>query len=249
MTLLKNKANTNKHNIQVADFTIEVVRKDIKNLHLAVYPPNGRIRIAAPLRIDDEAVRLFAISKLTWIKRHQANFDSQERQTQRECISGESHYFNGVRYLLNVIYQQEKPRVDIRQKKYIDLYVREGSTKEQRQKVINEWYRKHLKELIPGLVEKWEKTIGVKTNDWGIKLMRTKWGTCNIEAKRIWLNLELAKKPVHCLEYIIVHELVHLLERNHNENFVAYMDKFIPNWRFCKDELNRYPLGCMERSY
>jgi predicted metal-dependent hydrolase len=237
------------HQIKVSNFEIDVVRKDIKNLHLAVYPPNGRIRIAAPLNINDEAVRLFAISKLSWIKKHQANFDAQERQTKRECISGESHYYNGKRYLLNVIYHKGVPKVELRRNTYLDLYVREGSSKEQRGKVLKEWYRARLKERIPALIDKWQKTIGVEISDWGVKLMKTKWGTCNIEAKRIWLNLELAKKPIHCLEYIIVHEMLHLLERHHNETFVAYMDKFVPNWKFFKDELNKYPLSHIERSY
>ena len=237
------------HQITVGEFVIDVVRKDIKNLHLAVYPPNGRIRIATPLKIDDESVRLFAISKLTWIKKHQANFGSQERQSAREYVSGESHYFNGKRYLLNVIYHDSAPRVDIRNKTYIDLYVREGYGLEQRRKVMVEWYRSELKKHIPDLISKWEKIIKVQVDDWAVKQMKTKWGTCNISAKRIWLNLELSKKPLHCLEFIVVHEMVHLLERLHNDKFIGYMDKFMPNWRFNKDELNRYPICEVRRSY
>ena len=237
------------HQITVGEFVIDVVRKDIKNLHLAVYPPNGRIRIATPLSINDEAVRLFAISKLPWIKKHQASFDSQDRQSAREYVSGESHYFNGNRYLLNVVYHNSAPRVDIRNKTYIDLYVRDGYSLAQRRKVMVEWYRSELKKHIPDLISKWEKIIKVQLNDWGVKQMKTKWGTCNISAKRIWLNLELAKKPLYCLEFIIVHEMVHLLERLHNDQFIGYMDKFIPNWRFNKDELNRYPICEVRRNY
>jgi hypothetical protein len=230
------------HQITVGELVIDVARKDIKNLHLAVYPPDGRVRIATPLNIDDEAVRLFAISKLGWIKKHQANFATQERQSKREFVSGESHYFQGKRYLLNVIYCQGNPKIEIRNNTYIDLYVKEGSNEAQRKQVMMSWYRRQLKEDIPPLIEKWEKNIGVKVDDWGIKLMKTKWGTCNIQAKRIWLNLELVKKDKHCLEYVVVHEMVHLLERHHGDRFVALMNKFMPNWRFLKDELNRSPL-------
>lgn len=237
------------HQITVGDFVIDVVRKDIKNLHLAVYPPEGRVRIATPLSVDDEAVRLFAISKLPWIKKHQANFGSQERQSEREYVSGESHYFNGKRYLLNVIYDNASPKIEIRSKKYIDLYVRDGYRVDQRNKVMMEWYRNELKKHIPDMICKWEKVIGVQVNGWGVKQMKTKWGTCNVDAKRILLNLELAKKPLHCLEFIIVHEMVHLLERLHNDQFVGYMDKFMPGWRFNKEELNRYPICEVRRGY
>jgi len=223
------------HQIKVGNIEIDVDRKDIKNLHLAVYPPNGRVRIATPLSINDESVRLFALSKLAWIKKHQANFNAQDRQTEREFISGESHYFKGKRYLLNLIEHNASPKVIIRDNKYLDLYIRKGSSSE---KVIKEWYRQALKNDIPALITKWQAIIGVVVADWGVKSMRTKWGTCNIQAKRIWLNLELAKKPRHCLEYVIVHEMVHLLERHHNKRFTAYMDKFMPQWRLYKNELN-----------
>jgi predicted metal-dependent hydrolase len=226
------------HQITVGNISIDVVRKDIKNLHLGVYPPNGRVRIATPLKIDDEAVRLFAIAKMAWIKKQQLKFETQERQSERRYVSGESHYYKGKRYLLNVIYHNAAPKVKIRNKIYIDLYVRVGSTNEQREKVLTEWYRKQLKDQIPALIDKWQKIIGVEVNDWAIKKMKTKWGTCTIADHRIWLNLELAKKPEHCLEYIIVHEMVHLIERNHNDRFVAYMDKFMPQWHFYKQELN-----------
>lgn len=235
--------------ITVGNISIDVVRKDIKNLHLGVYPPNGRVRIASPLKIDDEAVRLFAISKMAWIKKQKIKFETQERQTERRFVSGESHYYNGNRYLLNVIYHNATPKVEIRNKTYIDLYVREGSTNEQREKVLTEWYRKQLKDQIPTLIDKWQKIIGVEVNDWGIKKMKTKWGTCTIESRRIWLNLELAKKSEHCLEYIIVHEMIHLIERKHNDRFVAYMDKFIPQWHFFKEELNRSMLSHENWSY
>jgi predicted metal-dependent hydrolase len=225
------------HQIVVNNITIDVVRKNIKNLHLAVYPPSGRVRIATPMKVDDEAVRLFAISKLSWIKKNRVKYINQERQSERKYISGESHYFKGQRYMLNLIYHTGYPKVVIR-KKYIDLYVKAGSTEEQRENVMTTWYRKNLKEQIPALIEKWQKIIEIEVVQWQVKKMKTKWGTCNREAKRIWLNLELAKKPEHCLEYIIVHEMVHFLERNHTERFVAYMDKFMSQWKSIKDELN-----------
>lgn len=231
------------HQIIVGELIIDVVRKNIKNLHLAVYPPDGRVRIATPLNVDDEAVRLFAISKLAWIKKHQVNFNTQQRQSEQEFVSGESHYFQGNRYLLNVIYYQDNHQVEVRNNTYIDLYIREGSDEAQRKNLMMSWYRQQLKQDIPPLIAKWEQIMNVKVNDWGIKQMKTKWGTCNIQAKRIWLNLELAKKAKHCLEYVVVHEMVHLLERHHGDRFVALMNKYMPNWRFCKDELNRSPLG------
>lgn len=237
------------HQITLGNISIDVVRKDIKNLHLGVYPPNGRVRIASPLKIDDEAVRLFAISKMAWIKKHQLKFEAQQRQSKRQFVSGESHYYKGNRYLLNVVYHDVAPKVEIRNKTYIDLYIRVGSTLEQREKVLIEWYRRQLKDQIPPLIDKWQKIIGVEVSDWGIKKMKTKWGTCTIEKRRIWLNLELAKKSEHCLEYIIVHEMVHLMERNHSERFVAYMDQFIPQWHFYKDELNRSMLSHEKWSY
>lgn len=237
------------HKITVGNISIDVVRKDIENLHLGVYPPKGRVRIASPLKIDDEAVRLFAISKMAWIKKQQLKFETQQRQSKRQFISGESHYYKGKRYLLNVIYHNAAPKVEIRNKNRIDLYVRVGSNTEQREKMLTEWYRKQLKDQIPTLIDKWQKIIGVKVQDWGIKKMKTKWGTCTIEKGRIWLNLELSKKPEHCVEYIVVHEMVHLLERNHNDRFVTHMDKFMPRWHFYKDELNNSMLSHEDWTY
>jgi len=235
--------------ITIRNITIDVIRKDIKNLHLAVYPPTGRVRIAIPLNVNDEAVRLFAISKLGWIKKHRKSFASQQRETKREYVSGESHYVDGRRYLLNVIYRNAPPRVEIRNKRYIDLYVRPDSSTEQREHVMTEWYRRRMKERIPALIEKWQRIVGVQVDDWKVKQMKTKWGTCSREAKRIWLNLELAKKPALCLEYIIVHELAHLLERHHNERFIDLMDKFLPQWRFHQDELNQLILSYNDWNY
>lgn len=235
--------NTEKHWIRVGDLVVDVVRKDIKNLHIAVYPPEGRVRVSTPRRLDDEAVRLAVLSKLPWIRRHQARFANQERQSAREVVSGESQYYLGLRYLLNVIYHQARPRVELRGNRTIDLYVPSGSDTAKREKALIEWYRSELKALIPPLIEKWEPVIGVHVQDWGVKRMKTKWGSCNIEARRIWMNLELAKKPVNCLEYVVTHEMVHFHERLHTDRFVALMDEFMPKWRLYRDELNAAPLG------
>lgn len=231
------------HRIIVNDIEVDVVRKDIKNLHLAVYPPDGRVRVAVPLYIEDEAVRLAVINKLPWIKRQQRRFSEQERQTEREYVAGESHYFQGQRYLLHVEFAEQAPSVKIRNKKIIELTVRPGSDVTQRGRVLVEWYREELKQIAAPLVEKWQPIIGVSVADWRIKQMKTKWGSCNVEARRIWLNLELAKKPVQCVEYIIVHEMVHLHERHHNERFIQLMNEHLPNWRTLRDELNRAPLA------
>ena len=230
------------HQIVVNDIPVDVVRKKIKNLHLAVYPPEGRVRVAAPLQVNDEAVRLAIISRLGWIRRQQSKFIGQGRQSVREYLSGESHYFQGRRYRLSVVYRDAPPYVKVSKNNLI-LHARTGSDKTQREVVLQEWYREQLKEQIPALVAQWEKIVGVTIAEWGVKRMKTKWGTCNIMARRIWLNLELAKKPIHCLEYIIVHELVHLLERNHDDRFRSLMDQFMPQWRQYREELNHTPLA------
>lgn len=229
--------------IRVGGINVEVVRKNIKNLHVGVYPPEGRVRVAAPLLMSDEAVRLAVISKLAWIKRQKTHFQEQPRQSKREYVPRESHYFFGRRYLLNVVEHAGRAKVEIRRSRQLDLFVPAGADAAQREKVLREWYRKELKARIPGLIEKWQAVIGVQVADWGVKRMKTKWGSCNREARRIWINLELAKKPIHCLEYIIVHEMVHILERHHDERFATKMDAFMASWRLYRDELNRAPLS------
>lgn len=229
--------------IQVLNLTIDVVKKDIKNMHLAVYPPTGRIRIASPKDLNDEAIRLFAISKIRWIKKHQKNFYEQLRETPREYITGESHYFDGKRYLLRVIERYGKHELKIKSKSYLELYVSPIATIEAKEKVFNEWYRDHLKQILPDIIRNWEEKTSLNCEYWDIKKMRTRWGSCNVEKRKILLNLELAKKPRHCLEYVIVHELMHFYERNHNDNFKALLDKFMPNWRTYKRDLNELPVG------
>ena len=235
--------------LSISNLTIDIVRKDIKNMHLAVYPPNGRIRLSATENTDSEIMRLFAISKMGWIKKHIKNFKIQPRETPREYISGESHYFQGKRYMLQVVERKGFNKVELKGTKNIVLSIRPNTSIEDKAHVLREWYRAEMKKQIPELISKWESIIGVKANDWAIKQMRTKWGTCNIEAKRIWLNLELSKKPIYCLEYIIVHELIHLLERNHNDRFVSYMNQFMPKWRIYKEELNKLPVAHNDWDY
>lgn len=237
------------HQIKVNDLTVDVVRKDIKNLHLGVYPPNGRVRVAVPLRVNDEAVRLAVIARLGWIKRQQTKFIKQEREPQHEYVNGESHYFLGNRYLLNVVENSPSGNVVIRNKKRLDLFVRAGSGRAQRERIMHNWYRAYLRQVVPLLVEKWEHILGIQVADWGVKQMKTKWGACNIQKKRIWINLELAKKTEVCLEYIIVHEMIHLMERHHNERFLALMNKFMPRWETYRTELNRAPLGHVDWEY
>ncbi|MFY7786632.1 MAG: M48 family metallopeptidase [Thermoflexibacteraceae bacterium] len=233
----------------VGNLSIDLVRKNIKNMHLAVYPPTGRIRLAVPIHTPEETMRLFVISKIAWIRQQQRKFEAQARQSPREFRERESHYFQGRRYLLRIKEHDSTPQVVVRSKTYIDMYVKPHITQEQRQVIHNEWYRAELKKIIPTMIEKWQSIIGVEVNEWHIKQMKTKWGTCNIEQKRIWLNLELAKKPLHCLEYIIVHELVHLLERHHTDYFKALMDRYMPQWKFYKDELNKLPISYGEWDY
>ena len=222
---------------------MEVVRKDIKNLHLGVYPPNGRVRVAAPLRLDDDAVRLAVISRLGWIRRRQAEFERQERQSQRELVTGESHYFEGRRYRLDVGERHGPPAVRLLNNKRMALRVRPGADRHAREAVLDRWYRSQLRSRLPVLLAKWEPKVGVSVAEVRIRRMKTRWGSCNRAAGRIWLNLELVKKPVACFEYIIVHEMVHLIERTHNDRFWKLMDGLMPQWRVRRDELNRAPLA------
>jgi hypothetical protein len=240
--------STNQEVLCIANIEVDVVRKDIKNMHLAVYPPLGRVRLSAPLKTDLEVVRLFAISRLGWIKKHIKNFKAQPRETKRIFKSGESHFFRGKRYILEVKEGTSKNHVELDGKK-INLFIKKDVSVDKRELILREWYRKQLKEVLPELIQKWEKIIDVQTDEWAVKLMRTKWGACNIEENRIWLNLELAKKPTICLEYIIVHELVHLLERNHNDRFIHHMNTFMPKWRFHRDELNKLPVAHTDWGY
>ncbi len=234
---------TETRRIQIRGIPVELVRKDIQNLHLGVYPPLGRVRVAVPLVISDEAVRLAVIDKLGWIKRQRARFAQQPRQSQREMVNGESHFFLGKRYRLRVHELAAPAHVALRGIASLDLFVRPGTSVAQREEVLAQWYRLELKQRIAPLLEKWQRMLGVQATAWGVKKMKTKWGSCNPKAGRIWLNLELAKKSEVCLEYIVVHELLHLLERRHNDRFAGLMDQHLPHWRMCRETLNAGVLG------
>lgn len=229
--------------IQVSGLSVDVVKKDIKNMHLTVYPPNGRIRVSAPIDLSDEAIRLFVVGKIHWIKKRQKSFQEQIRELPRVYIAGESHYFDGKRYLLRVNETQQKQEVRIKNKKYLDLYIKKNADIKTKQKILNDFYRTHLKVILPEIILKWEEKIGVQCQDWEVKKMRTKWGSCNKETGKIIFNLELAKKPRHCVEYIVVHELLHLLVRYHNNEFRSLLYKFMPNWQVYQRELNELPIA------
>jgi hypothetical protein len=235
--------------IIVSNITIDVIRKDIKNIHLAVYPPWGRVRVAVPLHTNEDAIRLFVISKLGWIKRQQRKFREQQRMPFIEYKERESHYVFGRRYLLNVIERDDVPQVVLKSKKYIELYVRPNAGREKCHEVMTEWYRNQLKTRIPEILSIWEQRLNVTVNNWQVRRMKTKWGSCNTDTNRILINLELAKKPEVCLEYIIVHELIHLIERHHNERFLSLMNRHLPHWKQLRDELNRLPISHAEWHY
>ncbi|MCK4869890.1 MAG: M48 family metallopeptidase [Gammaproteobacteria bacterium] len=239
--------NTSYNIIELDDIRCDVIYKDIKNVHLSVHPPQGRVTISAPLRMDLETIRLFSISKLGWIRKQQARFKSQKREAPREYITRESHYYLGRRYLLKVVEQDAAPKVVLKHNT-IELYVRKNALMTLRKEVLQGWYRQQLRELILHYIVNLEKKMNVKVAEICIRTMKTKWGTCNPKAKRIWLNTELAKKPIENIEYVLIHEMVHLLERNHNEKFIAYMDKFLPKWQHMREELNRSALGYAEWS-
>lgn len=228
----------------VSGLRVSVVRKSIKNLHLGVYPPDGRIRVAAPLAISDAAVRVAVIGKLPWIERQRASFQRQARKSQREMVSGESHYYRGRRYRLQVVESEGPARVEVRGHQRLVLHVCPEWTTQDREHLLQGWYRERLRELVPALLAKWQDELDVAVCEWGIKRMKTKWGSCNAEAGHIWLNLELIKKAPACLEYVLVHELGHLLVRNHNDR--VWRPNGSPpakNWRRRRAELNAAPLA------
>ena len=228
---------TETYTLQVGDLSVRVIKKPIKNMHLGVYPPSGWVRVAAPLRLSEEAIRAAVLSRLTWIRRQQRKFIGQERISPREYVSGESHYYLGRRYRLRVHSTTQAGRVEHSHAHFIDLHCRQGASKDHKERLVLAWHRQSLQERIPGLVAHYEPILGVKVAEWGIKCMKTRWGTCNIRAKRIWLNLDLAQHPEPCLEYVVVHEMAHLLERLHNDRFKNILDRAMPHWRHVKDQL------------
>lgn len=234
--------------LQLCDIAVDVVLKDIKNIHLSVYPPAGRVRISAPRRMSIDTIRVFAISKLAWIKQQQAKLREQERETPREYLDRESHYLWGKRYLLTLVESDEAPSVELKHRRMI-LTVRPGTDEEKKQAIVDAWYRDQLKKALPLLTAKWEPLIGVKVGRFFVQRMKTKWGSCSKGTRSIRLNTDLAKKPRDCLEYIVVHEMLHLLEPTHNTRFLALMDRFMPNWRLRRDQLNQLPVRHEEWRY
>jgi predicted metal-dependent hydrolase len=234
--------------IEIGSIAMQVNRKAVKHLHICVLPPDGRVRISAPETMTETAVRMALISRIPWIKKQQADFARQPRQSEREMVSGECHYLWGRRYRLNVIERAGKHEIKLGRGR-LHLYVSGATVTENKARVLSAFYRDVLKARIDELLSVWQERIGVSAADWGVKKMKTKWGSCNTQAKRIWLNLELAKKPPECLEYIVVHELIHLLERKHNVRFERYISTFLPDWKERRDLLNRMPLAHSDWMY
>jgi len=228
--------------IAFGDITVDVVLKDIKNIHLSVYPPNGRVRISAPSRMRLDTIRVFAIARLGWIKQQQKKLQEQERETPREYVDRESHYVWGKRYLLKVIEGNEAPSVALQHSRML-LRVRPGTDAKKKQAIVEAWYRRQLKNAVPPLIARWEPLMGVKVERFFVQRMKTKWGSCNHDARSIRLNTELAKKPRECLEYIVVHEMTRVLEPTHNARFVSLMNQFMPQWKFYQGQLNRLPVS------
>ncbi|MBR3481700.1 MAG: M48 family metallopeptidase [Neisseriaceae bacterium] len=228
---------TNSTVLQVNNVDIYVIKKDIKNIHLSVYPPNAMVKISAPLSYDNETIRLFAVSKWSWIKDNIQIIQNQTRIPPKDYISGESHYLFGKRYMLKVV-TGNKHSVNVKGINTIIMTVKKNTSRDNRKKLMQEWYRKKLTEKLNVLIPKWEEKTGLNLNSWQIKKMKTKWGSCHIDKKTICLNLELAKRKYIEIEYVILHELSHLIEKTHNQRFIAHVEKYMPNWKLYRKELN-----------
>jgi predicted metal-dependent hydrolase len=226
--------------LQLGEITVNVIQKDIKNVHLSVYPPTGRVRISAPLRMTVDTIRVFAISKIGWIKQQQAKVRRQVRESPREYLDRESHYVWGKRYLLQVVEDDATPTVEVRPGSLL-LRFRPGADDAAKEAVVAGWYRQLLRAEVPSLIHAWEPRLNVTVSRFYVQHMKTKWGSCNPAAASIRLNTELAKKPKECVEYIVLHEMVHLLEATHGPKFINWMDRFMPNWRATRDLLNSLP--------
>lgn len=223
---------------RIGEFQVEISRKRIKNLYLKVSPLSQKVRVSVPMHVPEKTIEHFVVSRTDWIKTQLAKKPVVQNVEVLNFVSGETHFYKGKPYQLEIVSHSGAPKVEVFRDDTIVLRVQEGISKERKDKALNEWYRASLKEEIPKLIEKWEPIMNVKVKEFGVKKMKTRWGTCNIRAQRIWLSLELAKKSPECLEYVVVHEMVHLLERLHNKRFHAFMDLFLPDWRSRKKELN-----------
>lgn len=229
--------------VEFGQMALTLVRKPIKHLHISVLPPIGKVRVSAPEKMSDTAIRMAVIKRIPWIRKQQQSFEQQPRESTREMVSGETHYLWGHRYRLEVLERAGKHEVFLKGKNKMQLFVSPGTSLANRQKVVDAYYRAQLKVELPGLVKKWQLKIGVELADIRIQKMKTKWGSCALENRRILLNAYLAQKPSACLEYILVHEMVHLLERHHNANFIVLMDQFLPNWRETRNLLKSLPIS------
>jgi len=234
--------------LKLGDIVVDVVLKNIKNVHLSVYPPTGRVRISAPGRMNIDIIRVFAISKLDWIKQQQKKLREQQRETPREYVDRESHYVWGKRYLLAIRESDEPSSIELKHSRML-LRVRPGTVERSREALFEGWYREQIKAAVPPLLARWQPLMGVKVERFFVQRMKTRWGSCNHKARTIRLNTELAKKPAECLEYLVVHELIHLLEPTHNARFVALMDRFMSKWQFYREVLNRLPVRREKWSY
>jgi predicted metal-dependent hydrolase len=228
--------------LTVRGIDVDVVYKNIKNLHVAVYPPAGRVRVAAPTRLDDDAVRLAVIQRLPWIKRQRDRMRQTERQSERDMVTGESHYVWGRRLRLKVVERPGKAHFEIEGERLL-LYVSPDASTERRRALLDRWHREQLRQALPELIDKWQTELNVTVPRWSVRRMKTKWGSCNRETRHLWFNLELAKKHPDCLEYVVVHEMTHYFERNHGERFTKLMDGVMPEWRSRRASLNEAPLA------
>ncbi len=228
--------------IELGDIVIQVTRKAVRNVHLSVHPPEGDVTLVTPVSTRLDVARAYAISKLGWIRDRQQELRDQARETPRQYLSRESHQVWGRRYILNVLERNQRPSVALQNRKIV-LSVRPGSSVEKRAELMNAWHRQMLHEFIPSLIQKWEAKLGVCVNAYHLQRMKTKWGSCNAQARNIRLNTELVKKPKDLVEYVLVHEMLHLLEPTHSERFVALLNQHYPSWREARRELNELPLG------
>lgn len=234
--------------LELGQIAVDVVLKDIKNIHLSVYPPAGRVRISAPARMSVDAIRLFAISKLNWIKKQQRKLREQERETPREFVGRESHFVWGQRYLLVVIEADSPPRLELTPRQ-MRLSVRPGTSELKRRQIVENWYREQVRAAASEVICAWEPKIGVSVSRCFVQRMKTRWGSCNSIARSIRLNTDLARKPKECLEYIAIHEMIHMLEPTHNERFQALMGQFMPDWKHRREVLNRLPVRHEDWAY
>ncbi|MDX1728670.1 MAG: SprT family zinc-dependent metalloprotease [Pseudoalteromonas tetraodonis] len=233
----------------IGGINVELNRRAIKNIHLSVLPPSGKVRLSIPNDTSEQKIRLAIVNKLAWIKKQQADFAGQERQSIREMVNGECHYLWGKKYRLKLVEAKGRYSVTAKGNGNLVLAVAENTSTDNKLKLLNRFYRDEMQRALEKLLPKWESKLGVNAGSLNIKKMKTKWGSCNIQAKRIWLNLELAKKPPECMEFILAHELIHLLERHHNDRFRSLMDQHMPNWRERRNLLNSLPLAYEDWQY